>query len=177
MHISKIKFQLFQKQGYYIYVICIQIVASSIIQVSCNKKLLLLLQKKLGSRFFQKIAMVCFIFIEFPQFLNGRCHCEQYSYGQQFLKQKLTTKFFSLDVLKIELTVDEDECCVGFFKIQFCNVYSKKNILFAADRTSCYLVTLNLSRPVFRHHIKMSGEKIFVFNFRFKNCHLYEYCP
>ena len=53
----------------------------------------------------------------------------------------------------------------------------KKNILFAADRTSCYLVTLNLSRPVFRHHIKMSGEKIFVFNFRFKNCHLYEYCP
>ena len=70
--------------------------------------------------------MICFIFIEFPQFLNGRCHCEQYSYGQQFLKQKLTTKFFSLDVLKIELTVDEDECCVGFFKIQFCNVYSKK---------------------------------------------------
>ena len=53
----------------------------------------------------------------------------------------------------------------------------KKIILFAADRTSCYLVTLNLSRPVFRHHIKMSGEKIFVFNFRFKNCHLYEYCP
>ena len=53
-------------------------------------------------------------------------NCEQYSYGQQFLKQKLTTKFFSLDVLKIELTVDEDECCVGFFKIQFCNVYSKK---------------------------------------------------
>ena len=127
MHISKIKFQLFQKQGYYIYVICIQIVASSIIQVSCNKKLLLLLQKKQGSRFFQKIAMVCFIFIEFPQFLNGRCHCEQYSYGQQFLKQKLTTKFFSLDVLKIELTVDEDEYCVGFFKIQFCNVYLKKN--------------------------------------------------
>ena len=52
MHISKIKFQLFQKQGYYIYVICIQIVASCIIQVSCNKKLLLLLQKKQGSRFF-----------------------------------------------------------------------------------------------------------------------------
>ena len=56
-------------------------------------------------------------------------------------------------------------------------VFKKEIFFFAADRTSCYLVTLNLSRPVFRHHIKMSGEKIFVFNFRFKNCHLYEYCP
>ena len=84
---------------------------------------------------------------------------------------------YVLELVKIELTVDEDECCVGFSSKYNFAMCIKKNILFAADRTSCYLVTLSLSRPVFRHHIKMSGEKIFVFNFRFKNCHQYEYCP
>ena len=177
MHISKIKFQLFQKQGYYIYVICIQIVASSIIQVSCNKKLLLLLKKKQGSRFFLE-----------------NCHGLLYIYWVSLVSKwqmSLWAIFLQATILKTEadnkifLSWRFKNWIDRWWRWMLCRILQntilqrvfKKNILFAADRTSCYLVTLNLSRPVFRHHIKMSGEKIFVFNFRFKNCHLYEYCP